>query len=516
MKKIYNYIIVCAVAAMAFTSCRPLNKTYDEIGPAQTATPPPVPTPPTTDTIALTTDDYFFLPAINPAQGTHFFASVADAINGIPFILDKKYPDAVDKSQITVSFALSPTIPAPIALVDSTFTHVAYTLTDADYLLVPGNTFKDLSDADLMNKWLPNAGNPTHAVGTSFGAPVNNTLALVTWTQYNAGVTTPGYTGSFLYTGGAWQKIYTITPAQYTSIGKGGTSNDFAAADESTLAAYFNAFLKADPIVSITATVGSVQYVSFKYYGGSAAKTYQRIKAMVFDGTNWIAAPKTADPLVFGKTGGQWGVVYDNSVSYTLTKANYATIAAISGIASTGATGNLAAHNTFALAASSSATVLTDDGVRWTDTQIANAVIAILKAAYPSASTNQKFTATFATFGAYPTETALFIFDGTNFVYQPIQSQVKYTLTGDDYTAIARGNTGAVAAAALNLYQFGDFNSSWTQDNINAGINIVLKTRYTTPTANQTVAVTYATYNGGNVINTKNYKFNGTDWALAQ
>jgi len=67
-----------------------------------------------------------------------------------------------------------------------------------------------------------------------------------------------------------------------------------------------------------------------------------------------------------------------------------------------------------------------------------------------------------------------------------------------------------------NLNQYGDFSLSgataWTQAQINAGIAAVLATRYPTPTANQTVAVTYAIYSGGNTTTTGSFKYSGTTW----
>lgn len=503
MKKIFNILACFSIAiAVAFTSCKPLDKTFDGIGPKTTAKPPVV-VEPTVATISLTDDDYNFLPAINPAQGTHLFASSGAAIDGIPLILAKKYPDAADKSQITVNYTLSPTIPPYFKPADSTYTHLTYTIQPTEY--APIDTHGDFSASEVLT-WLTTTKYPT---------ATDHQVSVLTFTYYD-GAAQPNATQGFVYVNGAWQKGYLISPAQYASLGR---TTNFVTADNSIplLTSYFNAFLKADPTISIGAKINDVQYVLYRY------NTFLRVLPLVFDGVNWISVAKATDPLVFSKAGGQWNVVYDNSLSYTLVKADYTTITGINGIAGASSVSNLTSHGNFAIASASS--TVTDDGVRWTDTQIANGIIAILKAKYADvASANQKFNITYAIYGGYyaiaPATTAYltaqFIYNGTDFVYQPVASQTKYTLTGDDITAIARATTGATDAAKSNLNQYGDFSTAWTQDNIDAGIDIVLKSRYTTPTANQTIAVSYPIYSGSGITVTKSYKFDGTKWARVQ
>lgn len=500
MKKIYHLL---AFAALAFSACQ------KEPRLNQIMVKPPA-TPPTTASITLAASDYGLLPSSDPAQTNQFFGSLSAALNSVPTILNEEYSTAAEKSQITVTFQLEPTVPAAVTLIDSVYSHTTYTLTSADYLKLPNNKYTDFTDAQIET-WFPYAGNPTNAVGTSWGAPVSPTLALPTFTYY-ANSTTSTQTFAYLYSGTAWSKIYLITSAQYTALGKGGTANDFAVADEPNLPGYFSALLNADPSVSGVAKVGTIEYVSYKLYAGSTAKTYQLVMPMVFDGTKWVNSQTTAT-AVFTKTNGVWVGTTDNTVNYTLTTANYTTIEAISGVASAAAIADLTSHGDFSIAAGTT----TGDGSRWTDAQIANGIIAILKTLYTAPSANQKFNVTFKTYGGYSTEIETFNYDGTNFVYLPTPSATKYTLTGDDYTTIANSTaTGATSTAMQNLNQYGDFSTSgataWTQAQINTGIAAVLKSRYTTATANQIVTVTYAIYSGGNVITTTNFKFDGTNW----
>ncbi|MHB8208361.1 hypothetical protein [Mucilaginibacter sp.] len=505
MKKIY-YLL--ALAALAFSACQ------KEPRLNQITVKPPA-TAPTTASDTLAAPDYGLLPSSDPAQTNHFFGSLSAALSSVPTILNTEYSTAVEKSQITVTFQLEPAVPAAVKLVDSIYTHVAYTLLatpagNNDYTKLPKNTYTDFTDAQILT-WFPYAGNPTNAVGTSWGEPVSPTLAVPTFNYYANGTTTV-QTFAYLYNGTAWGKIYLISAAQYTAIGKGGTSNDFAVADEPNLPGYFSSILNADPSVSATAKVGSIEYVSYKLYGGSSAKTYQLVMPMVFDGTKWVNTQVTAT-AVFTKTNGQWVGTTDNTVSYTLVAADYTTISGINGIASTAAVADLKSHSDFSIAAG----VATGVGSSWADVQIANGIIAILKTLYTAPAANQKFNVTFKTYGGYSTETAVFNFDGTNFVYLPTPSATKYTLTGDDYTAIANSTaTGATSSAMQNLNQYGDFSTSgataWTQVQINTGIAAQLKTRYTTATANQIVTVSYAIYSGGNVVTTGNFKYDGTNW----
>jgi len=121
-------------------------------------------------------------------------------------------------------------------------------------------------------------------------------------------------------------------------------------------------------------------------------------------------------------------------------------------------------------------------------------------------------------------------FDGTNWVpYSLPQSlvfaktngvwvadnTVKYTLATADYTTISNlPNASANASAVTNLQQHGNFSISgstaWADSEINAGIAVVLKSKYPTAVANQKFIVTYSAYNGNTISVTKTFIYNGT------
>jgi hypothetical protein len=387
MKKIlYNLMLLTAIAAV-FSACHPVNKLYDAIGP--------VPTPngtPQTFTLTLAAADYGLLPPTNYAKTSLNFKTKDDATSSIPVILSSKYPNYADKSSVLVTYAVPP---VTVAVADSVFKDVAYTLVDpTDYLLLPGNKFSDFSASQIL-AWLP----------YKYPTPVANQLAVLTFIYYESGATAT-VTQSFLYLNGAWKKIYTISAAQYSSIGKGGTSNNFASADAGNLTAYFNTFLKADAAVAAIAKAGDVQYISFKYYGGSAVKTYQRVMPLTFDGANWVTA-SLPQSLTFARTAGVW--VADNTVNYTLAAADYTYIGTTTA-GSDAARANVAQYGDFNITTTGAAT-------SWTDADLQAAIIAVLAHKYPAAVANQKFVITYAAYnGATINVTKTYNFDGTTFV----------------------------------------------------------------------------------------------------
>lgn len=490
MKKIYNYVLAVAAIVTVFTACRPLDKVNEQIGPAPKAV---VPTP-TTASLTLGASEYGLLPSTNEAQTNQFFRTDNDAANSIPAILASKYPTVIDKSTVTVTYAMTPTIPGYFRAADSVYTHVAYTLTTADYVLA-GKTYSNFSAAQIL-QWLA----AKYPVGTA----VANQLAVLTFAYYENG-TANTVQQSFIFQNGAWKKIYTISAAQYQSIGKGGTNNDLASADMANAEGYFNTLLQQDPAVASTAKYGDIQLVSYKYYGGSTANTFQRVYTLVYDGKNWVGTNKT-NTVTFVKTNGTWAVQTDTSTRYTLTAGDYTTIGNIANVASADAIANLKSHGNFSL----------NGTARWTDAQIAAGVAAILKANYPAPTEGQVFNATVATYGGYTTMVFQFIYTGGNFVYQPTPDKSKYTLTGDDYDNISKIPNIAPSAATTNLQSFGDFSTSgasiWTDAQINAGIAATLKARYPNATTNQQILVSYAIYSGGNKVVTRTFKYDGSAW----
>ncbi|MFD2871653.1 hypothetical protein ACFS5N_04170 [Mucilaginibacter ximonensis] len=394
MKKIHY--LLAAAAMVLVSACNPLDKTYKQIGdlPAPTASA-------VTASITLTAADYALAPKGSYAVKGLSFKSIDSAKLQIPTILAAKYPTYGNGSSILVTYANAPTT---IKLADSVYSNVAYTVVNpTDYVAassVTGTTFKDYNDAQVLL-----------FLQYKYPNPVANQLSVLTYQYFQSGVTPSSgvtTTDSFIYLNGVWTKIYTVSAAQYASVGH-STYNQFVVGDApATIVGYINIFLKNDPKIAPTAKYGDVQYVSYNYYTSSTKVTSQRVQAVTFDGTNWVTTALPTTPLSFVKTNGVW--VADNTVTLKLATADYKFIAAIPGVASDAAMANLNSFGNFNIQGGTTS---------WTDAQINNGIIALLKSKYPAAAVNQKFVVTYAAYnGSNITVTKTFVYDGTTFKVQ--------------------------------------------------------------------------------------------------
>jgi hypothetical protein len=379
MKKIYNLFTLLGLA-VAFTACHPLNKTYkalDGLGkPVQTLN------------YTLLPADYAILPSTVAASKALGFSSAADANANIPTILNYKFFDYSDGSNANITYT---SVALKVTLADSVFKDVSYTLTNADYLLLPGNKFTDFSVAQVLS-WLP----------YKYPTPVANQLAVITFTYYNPPATNAPGTFSFLYLNGAWQQIYQITPAQYTSVGRGGY-NQFTSADDASLNAYLSTILKADLSLTATAKIGDAKYVSFNYYNAAKA-TDQRVIPFVYNGTSWVTTALTVNTLTFVKSSGNW--TQDPTVYYTLTSKDDALVgnSTIGGTAEAANRTNLAKYG--------------DWETSWTTADLDAALILVLTTDFPTPKVNINYKVTYLLYtgGADVPTVATFQYNGTAWV----------------------------------------------------------------------------------------------------
>lgn len=338
---------------------------------------------------------------------TTVYTSLDDATAKIPALMGTTYPQLGNGSSATVTFTLAAFTP-PVAdnLPDSVSlsTKAAYTLTAADYKLLPGNTFTDFTAAQILT-WLP-------IKFPNLPQYKTDRIKLVTFTYYENGTTSTA-TQSFIYTltTNTWRKIYTISAAQYTSIGKGGTFNDFSSTDDAALPNYLNTLLKADLTVSSTAKVGDGQYVSYKYFSTS---NYQRVMSLVFDGTNWVNKPLVPAKgiLQFIKKNGVW--VLNAATSYTLTKDDYTYIGTQTTVGTAAGRASVAKFPDF------NTSVDTDTDF-WSPTDLNAALAAVLTSKFKStASKDDVFLVTYTnySFGKTSNLTNTFVYDGSAFVFQ--------------------------------------------------------------------------------------------------
>ena len=360
MKKL---LYLFAFIAIVFASCDPMSKTYKEL-----------------DAVPQTVNVYL----------NNSYKSPADAKAAIPAVLNANatYSDYPEGSVLNVSFGLATSVPY---IPDSTYSHVAYTLVTSDYTF-PGNTFTDLSATGVLN-----------FLAYKYPTPATNQLSVLTYNYFESGYTASSgtiTTDSFLFLNGAWTKIYTVSPAQYASVNRGLT-NTFASGDLKNIPAYLNDFLKADPTVYSAANqVGDVKYISYRY-----ATTYQKVLALMYDGTNWV----NRSTLIFVKKGGVW--IPDPSIYYTFVKADYAVLANAT-VGTAAARANVASFGDFNIQSSTSTTY-------WSPADLQAALIVMLQAKFPTPVANNPYKITYAVYtGTVSNVTVTFVYNGTAWVAQ--------------------------------------------------------------------------------------------------
>jgi hypothetical protein len=373
MKKIY-YLL--AFAALAFSACQKqpvVTPSLPATGPKQDLT------------ITLQASDYALLTSGYPMT-TLTIDDDADAQKYIPSILNAKYPLVIDGSTATVTYAKSALYFKPAA--DSLFTDVAYTLTNADYLLLPGNKFTDFSISQVL-QWLP----------YKYPTPAKNELKLLNFTIYPSTAPAPPY--SFMYLNGAWTEVYTVTPAAYTAIGL-GKYDQFTSANNPNLPSILSAILKSDITVQDTVKKGDIEYVSFGYYGDDG-KDYQRVVPVVYDGNNYTAPQISTGTVNFIKQSGSWTFVKPLPVvAYTLSAADI----------------TLIANSNFGTSSQRSDVASYGDFSSWAAADLQNAIILVLTTDFKTPQTNTNYDVTYLNYtGGADVKTVLkFQWTGTAWV----------------------------------------------------------------------------------------------------
>jgi hypothetical protein len=109
------------------------------------------------------------------------------------------------------------------------------------------------------------------------------------------------------------------------------------------------------------------------------------------------------------------------------------------------------------------------------------------------------------------TNSLAFLKSGGTWIPDPT---VYYTLTTADTKFIAGlTTTGASSALLTNLGSYGDFETSWTSDELNIAFIAVLAKDFPAPKVNVNYVVTYLLYtNGADVNTTATFYYNGSAW----
>lgn len=373
MKKIY-YLL--AFVAVLFASCDPLSKTYKHL-----------------DALPQGAG------ALLSVTSTTTYRSISDANASIPALLTSKYPTATNSTPAAVKFSLSSSY-SNIQSPDTLTTKVTSTLATSDYSFpastLPGN--------------IPVSGNSTaylsadaaiNYLNYKYPSPVLYQMVVLVYTFYDTS-TFPNTTDTFIYFPGGWAKVYTLSNAQYASVNRGAT-NAFNATDNAALAGYFNAFLKADPLVMGAAKSGTVTYVSYRI------GTFTKIMILTYDGFSWSQTLT----LPFLRLNGVW--VSDPTVYITfpvIKNSTYAYLSNYPNIGSADARANVISFGDFSISGSSSTV--------WNDADLTAALAAGLVDKIAKPVTGVPYTVTYYVYvsPSVVPRTKTFIYDGANFIYQ--------------------------------------------------------------------------------------------------
>ncbi|MEO6523484.1 MAG: hypothetical protein ABIN91_17505 [Mucilaginibacter sp.] len=395
MKKIY-YLL--ALVIVAFASCKPLSKTYQDIDSA-----------PLGDVkLTLSTTEYKSLPSTNYAFNSFNFKTINDANLSIPSILAIKYPVIADLKSASVSFAMDPTT-SSIAAPDFALARIATTLvTLADHTfptstingnLIPGNSVAYFT-ADAAINYL-NYKYPT---------PAAYQMVVLTYNYLETGVTAAAgntTTDTFVFLKNTWTKIYTISPAQYASVNR-GSNNMFLTTDLPNIIYILNSILKEDVLLMSGTTTGTTIYVAYKYN-----TTDQRVQGLTYDGSNWISR----QTLSFLKVKGVWlpdptvtiieGIGVNDDYKWLNDPNNPIGLA----IGTATARANLASFGDYNINATGPTV--------WNDADLTASLAAILLHRFPTPVVGVPYKIVYSVFVSKVTQTSkVFIFNGTAFVLQ--------------------------------------------------------------------------------------------------
>ncbi|GAB3197987.1 hypothetical protein GCM10027293_13730 [Pontibacter aydingkolensis] len=345
---------------LVFTACDPMEDVYEELD-AQKG-----PFNKKDIEVALVKADYD-----NAKMKVTYFGSNEEAISTIPAMLNRKYPQLENGSSVIVKYNLVPSVGIK--------TKIDYTITEKSDYELGGARFTNFDSWSQIKAFLE-AKFPAEQAKAN-GAPVEGRMVNLTYTRYDGSgsPTSKTVTDAFYFINGEWVKSYLVTEADYVSVNR-NRYNNFTAADQDMLGTYFNRFLIEN---DIRAEVGGVYYVAYTYF--ESGKTSQAVTAMVYNGSSWTRATATS-PLVvtakFSKKNGVW--VPDLTKSYTLAAADYTWISQQPTLGTVAQLKNLGQYGNFYQSWEGSANY-------WSNSNIVNALAALIKNKFPNEEVGQKF-----------------------------------------------------------------------------------------------------------------------------
>ena len=291
MKKLlYTFI---ALAGLTITSCEPMEDVQDEINHElnNSAAIADV-------EYTLTEDDYDDIGLSYPN-----FNSVDDARNLLPDFLLERFPYYGSKSAAKISFDIY----QPLRTEDSL---VVYTVTTEDYdMYEETEQYNNFDDEDQIYTFL----------NDKYSDAVNRMLVSLTYKYYDG--TAQTLNNGFLYVNGEWNFIQGFTDAEYNLMGESYANFSSEEEAETKIPIYLEDKFKYE-----TVEEGDIQPIMYKLYDGASRKTLSYVKYFIYTGEMWETYDNTIEETIqFGNVNGIW--VPDNTIRYTLSGADYGTIA---------------------------------------------------------------------------------------------------------------------------------------------------------------------------------------------
>lgn len=302
MKKTFYLLLM--FTGLVFTSCEPMEDIHNEIDADIEGK-----VTGTIDSYTLTEDDYKKTLDLRFAT----FNSVEDAKQMIPVVLNDVFPSLGAESTVNVIYDLY----APKRDEKSL---VLYEATSEDYVTYGNNKFPNF---DRMSEVF-------ELVEDKFGDVENRTLVSLSYEFYNGNFVEERNDG-FLLVDGEWVYAFGFTEDEYAVMGESFpnfTSEDEA---EAKIPIFLQDKFKYEP-----KDKGSIVPVMYKLYTTDVddldgdgktddRATYSFVKYFIFNGVSWeVYNNVLTQSLQFGHDGNTW--VPDNTIRYSLTKADFGVI----------------------------------------------------------------------------------------------------------------------------------------------------------------------------------------------
>ena len=297
MKKI---IYLLSILVITFSSCNPLEDIHNEIDA--------IPADPNVGSFNYTLEDADYA-ALSLKFGS--FSNESDAKTKLPAFLLSKYALYGATTDVNVTFKLySPKRDEKSLKI--------YTVSSADYT-AGGHRYGNFDSYSDITTFLD----------TKYPSAPNRMLVSLTYKYYNG--TTSTLENGFIKVDGLWEMSTGISDDEYTSMGEGRAqfSNETEALTK--IPVFLNDKFKYDGKVA-----GDIEGIMYKLYvtdtqdvdgdGRTDDRTvYSFVAFFIYDGMNWSKYNNVINETIkFAHDGTTF--VPDNTIKYTLTAADYASV----------------------------------------------------------------------------------------------------------------------------------------------------------------------------------------------